>query len=1026
MCRGKTFLFTAVILIMASVANAGMVLTVNALDTSMPVEVKADDDIVIAVSGQTDAQKQSYSVICEMGGKLEPLPEPNTLAQKPKEGDYLFTFEDEELGLAIVNLTVGDVLDYQLILFKVPDANTVIFGIDSDAIEIPEPEPEPEPKTFLPLPEQTIVPYAQRMEQEKAQSLKFCPTGVGLISITGTLPAKESKGRELLFDGGQDGMMGGRGVIDVTSDITSNMVWTSDNTYHVLVDISVQALLVIEPNTTVIFAPDKSMSVNNGGTLISVGTPDNPIIYTSDSGTPDYDDYYCPMYIEETASANTKIMYSYVEYAYTGLVVLNNELETDIQNNYFYNNVYGIVEFGKKHTNIRNNLLVASYYSGIEVFLGNSTGEGSADSSILIENNTCDYYQDNGIMVHGVEDVNEAGLAFLSNNIVSGSCQYGIALVDYYMYAMVTNIGYFDNENNKNWAFEEENPAFENVLPYEMGTGVLPVCYLRQDCNFVNTGSFLIEQTPFIGQTTDVNEFPDSNYIDIGFHYTNWQFSNAGDSPSADLDGSLAVDFNDFAIFANYWQKSTSSDADLDRSGFVDYNDLSIFTNQWLQVADPNIEIHISGDSNDGYVDVGVNGFTSNTQQVFLFVDGQYVDEILWFREGEPLELDISALSPGIHQLKAVSIDTFGHVTCSNLKEDVFNCFINYCFCVDAYDSNEPHHFCAYYSGQNDITVKVYDEDDNIVWSQTYMAQNLKGFIPPEVTVREDLNLIIFESPSKGGEFIAKPLALFFNPKKVPQNIRALLVLPYRLVNLFNDVEGVVKQAFKTQGVPYYKLKVSNATFKNFAWFARNRNIEYLYYAGHGNYGVDPKTGEHYFGEDIYRTEIGLSNGKAVSAKYSNFPAGSAPPWCEPLRGTLERTRYSVYNLGFPPEQLKFVQFDCCFSGRLRLTSNNQLVESSPGQQGLLQIPESDMSWALRMTGGIDGQFCQGWWKEAGVMWGQTIYEIFSVSEWTKLKEGENLYQAVYDTFNNPNVHIDAVKDFRMYGMGDITAVKIE
>ena len=59
-------------------------------------------------------------------------------------------------------------------------------------------------------------------------------------------------------------------------------------------------------------------------------------------------------------------------------------------------------------------------------------------------------------------------------------------------------------------------------------------------------------------------------------------------------------------------------------------------------------------------------------------------------------------------------------------------------------------------------------------------------------------------------------------------------------------------------------------------------------------------------------------------------------------------------------------------------------------------------------------------------MWGQTIYEIFSVSEWTKLKEGENLYQAVYDTFNNPNVHIDAVKDFRMYGMGDITAVKIE
>lgn len=147
MCRGKTFLLTSIVLIMASVANAGLVLTVNGLDTSMPIEVKADDDIIIAVAGQTDEQKESYSVTCEMGGKLEPLPEPNTLAEKPKEGDYLFTFEDEELGLAMVNLTVGDVLDYQLIVFKIPDANTVIFGIDSDTIEIPEPEPEPEPES---------------------------------------------------------------------------------------------------------------------------------------------------------------------------------------------------------------------------------------------------------------------------------------------------------------------------------------------------------------------------------------------------------------------------------------------------------------------------------------------------------------------------------------------------------------------------------------------------------------------------------------------------------------------------------------------------------------------------------------------------------------------------------------------------------------------------------------------------------------------------------------------------------------
>jgi len=70
---------------MVSVANAGLVLTVNGLDTSMPIEVKSDDDIIIAVTGQTDEQKESYSVTCEMGGKLEPLPEPNTLQKIQKK-----------------------------------------------------------------------------------------------------------------------------------------------------------------------------------------------------------------------------------------------------------------------------------------------------------------------------------------------------------------------------------------------------------------------------------------------------------------------------------------------------------------------------------------------------------------------------------------------------------------------------------------------------------------------------------------------------------------------------------------------------------------------------------------------------------------------------------------------------------------------------------------------------------------------------------------------------------------------------
>ncbi len=151
-CRGKTMLckktsvLAIFLLTVVPVAEADLTLMVNDLNVSEWIEVRPDDDIIIAVAGQTNEQKESYSVTCEVGGKLTPLPEPNTLAEKPENNKYLFTFDDKQLVLAIINLIVDEILDYQLNLFKVPEANTVIFGIDSDSIETTESEPQLEQK----------------------------------------------------------------------------------------------------------------------------------------------------------------------------------------------------------------------------------------------------------------------------------------------------------------------------------------------------------------------------------------------------------------------------------------------------------------------------------------------------------------------------------------------------------------------------------------------------------------------------------------------------------------------------------------------------------------------------------------------------------------------------------------------------------------------------------------------------------------------------------------------------------------
>ena len=256
-------------------------------------------------------------------------------------------------------------------------------------------------------------------------------------------------------------------IIEVSSDITTNQIWTAGNTYHVANDISVQALLVIEPGTTVMFASGTTMAVDNGGALISAGTPDNPIVYTSDSATPDYGDYNCPIYIRETASASTKVTYSYIEYANIGISTLNKRLDCPIENNYLYSNVFGIVGSGIDLTDIQNNLIVGTYYYGIEVFLTSDSGLADSSSNILIQNNTCDYYQDVGIIVFGVENPDQAGQVNLVNNIVSGAYQYGLVLANGYMYYTLANTGYYGNAANTYDTYTNEtNPVVESTMPY--------------------------------------------------------------------------------------------------------------------------------------------------------------------------------------------------------------------------------------------------------------------------------------------------------------------------------------------------------------------------------------------------------------------------------------------------------------------------------------------------------------------------------------------------------------------------------
>jgi hypothetical protein len=823
----------------------------------------------------------------------------------------------------------------------------------------------------------------------------------------------------------------GQSIVEIYDDITINQIWTANNIYHINVPINVQALLVIEPGTQIIFGNDGgyydcAIYVNSGGTLISVGTPDNPIIYTSDSASPDFSDYYYSIYIEETASSSTKVTYSYFKYAYAGILIDNNRLDSPIENNYFYYNTYGIIEVGTALTDIQNNLLYYSDQAAIDVNMASDTGQGSADTSILIANNTCDSYQSFGIIVRGVANSSDAGYDTLLNNIVSRSYYYGLALVNGYMFYTLTNTGYYGNPSGGNTydTYIETRPVIETTMPYLTGAGTIPYFYLKPNSSFVNESDQYIKQTHLIGKTTDVNGIPDTNKVNLGFHYPNWDFSNAGDvnGLTMDLNHDLIVNFKDLAILKSGWRTT------------YNFYDLKTMADEWLDGPEPNIQIQISGDPNMGSIDIGVNGHSPETQRIFLLANGAFVREMFRFKNGTPLTIDISGFGNGQQQFKAISIDSNSNITCSNIQSVTFSNPFTYCSLPKHYEPNQPLYFAGFHNRTGNVSFNVYANGGTSVWSQTFSGNNIFGAIPAAITQQYEFDYVSFTetssgmsdadletSASSGG---GASVSEIIDPAGPPLswNVQALIVLPNWYIRLHDyQMVWAARNAFKGNGVICATLSGSDATYDNVTWYARNKNIKYLYIAcTDGHYAVDPGNPSNY-----WRTNLDLYDATVVSIKRSDYTdPNMAPTWCTKL-DYWENEVKSFAVMGFT--NLEFAYFDCCYSGRLKINSSNQLVQCAPGQQGLLSMYQSDMSFALGMSSGYSDCAYQGWYDLVSSKFppNETEYQRWSRLEWYGLEDRTNLYDALIYVIGQQYYFgtYDPVNCYRLSGMGDLTNI---
>lgn len=543
-----------------------------------------------------------------------------------------------------------------------------------------------------------------------------------------------------------------------------------------------------------------------------------------------------------------------------------------------------------------------------------------------------------------------------------------------------------------------------------------------------------------IGMSTDVNGVPDINILDIGYHLTNWNKSNSGqttlycdfnndctvdthdllffleywlynyeenyirwvcdfnDNGRVDI-GDLALlaedwlylDLKDFAIFAKYWlqevdYKFQDKRPDTNGDGIVNFKDWAIFGQEWYKTKEPipTLEVRVYGDPNEG-IEVGVANYSPTIERVFLFMDGKPFGELINFEEGECLEIEMIDEYNGRHQFKAVGLNEDGRIICSSIVEENFNGLLSDLHCSEYFSPDKPFYFSGLYQqGSNHIVVRVVDMNDKEVWSHLYSTTEgqINGVIPAG-TLTSGFYEIIFQEVERGLKLAIKDKEYKEWVKKVSEEF------------VQNKVSQNVRGLIICPNVAVTKKKYKVAV-ECFQAFNRHRIEPVILYHENATYDnlkwlLENRDIEYLnfighgnceFKKNLI-TLIQLYDALAVSCKISDFLPGRAPPFCLPPE--QEDMVKSILSIRIQIGQLKLVFLDTCMSGRLRLTHDWRLIEGPDAEDYPPDIGQNDMSYAFRIQN--SNQVLKGWYNLAWAKRIFTYYNKWSLNFWHALKD---------------------------------------
>lgn len=658
-------------------------------------------------------------------------------------------------------------------------------------------------------------------------------------------------------------LRGNKTVIESNTVISDTVVWDRDVRLLGEVIINANAFLKIEPGVYVFIAPSGGITVQgkimaDGARFLPDGfDPDDPNTWHL------WDAYPYAIKLEEGSSPQSVIRNCGILSAWEG-IVSRVSLETPIYNTELWCCHIGVIQ-GPYSQIFSNCKIINAWSIGVIGDVNNPDVKLHFNQCLIGGFYYEDYGrlwgQDFGIVTIGAAEQFNAGRIVIDGCIIVGS--YGAArwpigwLVNYPVcngYWRNASISFWNTDPNSAW--DDFYPVYLRYDQDPFANGFRKPFNIRSDSPLIDAG-FWYAWEIFPGWTTTTDNKPDEGIVDIGPHRpSNWI------GPFSDLAPDGIIDFLDLTAFCKCWLNAVYNPndvcyrADLDNNGNVNFPDFALFAEHWQKrymfIIDPidSNQIDIENIQNSFWVQLSM---PPEILAAAIYLDNNLIE----VKEGSDVnqitEIRSSEWKNGWHLLQLVTYDSNSHPIIYPPIRVFFNNLFSNVVADDYFYPDRGYRLSGTYNG-NELDVNLTNFKDEVLWSRVYSGQLVDILIPSVFENQQVCQISIKERNEKEKEgntekrwkkMLSKKFYIRDYTGPDAPNPKAILLLPNPEVS--EPRRSTIYKKMETceaRGVSYIVLGYHDVTPENITFVLADRPIgvlrgrKHCFYSGHAGIEV--------------------------------------------------------------------------------------------------------------------------------------------------------------------------------------------